>query len=85
MKSIFALIFILSGTLILNAQKLELPFFDDFSNDYANWTTYSVIGDDQWHLSGDDGIDGSKCARFYIVTNPPQANNDWLVTKVNHL
>lgn len=66
----------------IHAQFIELPFFDDFSNNYENWTTYSVTGDDHWHLSGDDGIDGSKCARFYITSNPPQANDDWLVSSV---
>ncbi len=60
----------------------ELPFFDDFSKDYANWTTYSVTGNDQWHISGDDGIDFGKCARFYVTSNPPQANDDWLVSQV---
>ena len=82
MKTFFTLLFTLIF-LNTNAQKLlVLPFFDDFSNDYENWTHYSIVGDDQWHLSGDDGIDGSKCARFYITTNPPQANDDWLVSKV---
>ncbi|MDA3815793.1 MAG: choice-of-anchor J domain-containing protein [Prolixibacteraceae bacterium] len=58
-----------------------LPFFDDFNNDYANWTTFSVNGSDEWHLSGEDGIDGSKCAWFYVFSNPVQANDDWLVSK----
>lgn len=40
------------------------------------------MGDDQWHLSGDDGIDGGKCARFYVTSNPPQANDDWLISPV---
>lgn len=66
---------------VINAQFIELPFFDDFSSDYENWTTLSLNGDEQWHISGDDGIDGSKCARFYITSNPPQANDDWLVSK----
>jgi len=60
----------------------ELPFFDDFSNEYENWTHVSITGDDQWHISGDDGIDGSKCARFYITSNPQQANDDWLVSPI---
>ncbi|QGY47458.1 T9SS type A sorting domain-containing protein [Maribellus comscasis] len=84
MKTFLALL--LSLMLMLryssSAQEINLPFFDDFSNDYENWTTHSLTGDDQWHLSGDDGIDGGKCARFYIMTNPPQENNDWLVSNV---
>jgi hypothetical protein len=60
----------------------ELPFYDDFSNDYKNWSTTSVVGADMWHISGDDGIGGSRCARFYITSNPQQTNNDWLVSKV---
>ena len=82
MKTFIALLFILSCVATVNAQTLELPFFDDFSNDYENWTTFSVIGDDQWHISGDDGIDGGKCARLYVTSNPPQDNDDWLVSKV---
>jgi len=82
MKTFFALLLSLVLCNISNAQELELPFFDDFSNDYENWTTTSVTGDDQWHLSGDDGIDGGKCARFYVTSTPPQANDDWLVSKV---
>jgi hypothetical protein len=83
MKTIFTILFSLFLFDILLAQApIELPFFDDFTNDYENWTSYSISGDEQWHLSGDDGINGSKCARFYITTNPAQANNDWLVSKV---
>jgi len=82
MKTTLTLFILLISVAGVKSQNLELPFFDDFSNDYANWTTYSITGDEQWHLSGDDGIDGGKCARFYITTNPAQANNDWLVSKV---
>jgi len=60
----------------------EIPFFDDFSNGYEKWSAFSVAGDDQWHLSGDDGIDGSMCARFYVTSEPAQANDDWLVSRV---
>ncbi|MBN2806688.1 MAG: T9SS type A sorting domain-containing protein, partial [Prolixibacteraceae bacterium] len=60
----------------------ELPFSDDFSQNYENWTTVSVTGDDVWHISNDDGIDFGKCARFYPTSNPRQANNDWLVSPV---
>ena len=61
---------------------VELPFFDDFENEYEYeyWTKYSKTGSDVWHISNDDGIDLSKCARFYITSNPQQANNDWLLT-----
>ncbi len=76
------LILLLIANLGVAQQKIELPFFDDFSDDYENWTTYSVTGDEQWHLSGDDGIDGSKCARFYVTSNPPQANDDWLISPI---
>lgn len=54
-------------------------FYDDFSTNYDNWTTYSITGDIQWHLSGDDGIDGGKCARIYAVGST-QNNDDWLVS-----
>jgi hypothetical protein len=60
----------------------ELPFYDDFSQNYLNWTTFSATGIDQWHISNDDGIDFSKCARFYITSNPQQTNDDWLITPV---
>lgn len=60
----------------------ELPFSDDFSKDYKNWSTTSVVGADQWHISGDDGIGGSRCARFYITSNPQQSNDDWLVSQI---
>ena len=79
MKTTFTTLFILLSITFAKAQDLELPFFDDFSNDYENWTTISVEGDLQWHLSYDDGIDGSKCARIY-ATNSSQENDDWLVT-----
>ena len=80
MKTLLTSLLVILYSSLTYSQYAELPVFDDFSNDYANWTTYSVIGDDQWHLSGDDGIDGGKCARFYITSNPPQANDDWLVS-----
>lgn len=60
----------------------KLPFKDDFSNNYKNWSTFSADGDDAWHISGDDGIDGGKCARFYPTSNPQQANDDWLISPV---
>ena len=63
-------------------EKKALPFFDDFSNDYVNWTSTSLAGGDLWHISGDDGIDGSKCARFYVTSNPPNANDDYLISPV---
>ena len=59
----------------------ELPFYDDFKNEYENWQTTSIEGVDQWHLSGDDGIDGGTCARFYITSNPKQTNDDWLISQ----
>ena len=61
---------------------VELPFFDDFTNNYHNWTTVSSKGDDVWHISGDDGINFGKCARFYETSNPPQVNDDWLISPV---
>jgi hypothetical protein len=76
------LIILLIVNLAVAQENTELPFYDDFSNNYENWTTYSSTGDDQWHISGDDGIDFGKCARFYVTSNPPQANDDWLVSKV---
>lgn len=79
MKTVITLLFFILFALFLQAQNIQLPFSDDFSNEYENWQHYSISGNDQWHLSGDDGINGSKCARFYITTNPPQANDDWLV------
>jgi hypothetical protein len=59
-----------------------LPFSDDFSKDYENWIAVSDVGDDAWHISGDDGIDGGKCARFYKISNPGQQNDDWLISPV---
>ena len=83
MKTFYPFLIILLIVNLANAQQnTELPFYDDFSNDYENWTTYSVTGDDQWHISGDDGIDGGKCARFYTTSNPPQANDDWLISPI---
>jgi len=69
----------LGGLTIVNT---ELPFLDDFSNEYEFWAHVSISGDDQWHISPDDGIDGSKCARFYITSNPQQSNDDWLVSPI---
>jgi hypothetical protein len=83
MKTFYSFLIILLIVNLANAQEsTELPFYDDFSNNYENWTTYSVTGDDQWHISGDDGIDGGKCARFYTISNPPQANDDWLISPI---
>ena len=62
-------------------ETVELPFYDDFSNDYENWDTQSIAGEDLWHLSGDDGIDGSKCARFYNYAST-ETNDDWLISPV---
>lgn len=74
------LVFLLTAATLNAQQTIGLPFFDDFSNDYVNWQPYSNAGADQWHLSGDDGIDGGKCARFYITTDPAESNDDWLVS-----
>lgn len=64
------------------AEVLELPFFDDFGNNLDSWTIVSLAGDDRWHISGDDGIDGGKCARFYATSDPKQTNDDWLISPV---
>ena len=79
MKTFLTILITFSIGLFSNAQVLELPFFDDFSNDYENWDTYSATGDLQWHISGDDGQDGSKCARIY-TNNSPEENDDWLIS-----
>lgn len=84
MKTAFISFILLIVVTCVKSQSLELPFFENFENEYQNWMFFSNNGADQWHISGDDGIDGSKCARFYITSIPPQANDDWLVSnKIN--
>ncbi|MFB6342664.1 choice-of-anchor J domain-containing protein [Saccharicrinis sp. FJH62] len=57
----------------------NLPFYDDFSAEYKNWTILSREGNDNWHISGDDGIDGGKCARAYTI-NSDDAEDNWLIS-----
>jgi hypothetical protein len=76
------LAFLFAASTLHAQETLELPFYDDFSNNYLYWHPHSLAGADQWHLSGDDGIDGGSCARFYITSNPAETNDDWLVSEV---
>ena len=56
MKTFLTLLFTIFTVLIIKAQVLELPFYDDFeetiSNDatFTNWTTENLEGWHYWHI-----------------------------------
>ncbi len=78
MKIFLTVLMALCISLIINAQVLELPFFDDFeeqiSNDgsFTNWTTENLEGWQYWHI-----VPGQHM-RF---ENNDLDQNDWLITK----
>lgn len=81
MKAFFALILTLSGTLILNAQGLNLPFLDNFENDIDGWTTQNTISGAQWYWNNEEGYEGSNSVSFTLNLMKPYDDNDaWLVT-----
>lgn len=60
----------------------EVLFADDFADGLSAYAIVSQVGDRTWHLSGDDGIDGSPCVRFSNNYDPPyEAEDDWIVTQ----
>ncbi len=78
MKTFLTLLFTIFTVLIIKAQVLELPFYDDFeetiSNDatFTNWTTENLEGWHYWHI-----VPGQHM-RF---ENNDLDQNDWLITK----
>ncbi len=86
MKTLLSLILTIFTVLIINAQELELPFFDDFeetiSNDatFTNWTSENLEGWHYWHIIPWNGNPG-QCMR---IQNTDVAQNDWLISnKIN--
>ena len=82
MKNFILFFIVLSLLFSVRISAQTVLFSDDFENNYKNWSTVDVLGADFWHISGDDGIGGSKCARFSTNMEKPYAkNDDWLVSK----
>ena len=85
MKTFIILLFILFGVDTVNAQTIELPFFDDFETDIAGWTTHNTVSNAQWYWNNEEGYNGSNSASFTLnLMKPYDVNDAWFVTpKIN--
>ena len=57
-----------------NPDHSNLPYFQDFSNSFGTYTTYSVLGDEEWI------IDYNTAKMTGHVGNSNFANEDWLIS-----
>jgi len=54
--------------------------YENFDDDWGNWTTVSVIGDQVWDRDNTYGIGGTPCAAMSGYDVQPYDNEDWLIS-----
>ncbi len=52
----------------------------DFSAGFGDWTTVSVVGDQEWQIDSIHGVDGSLCAKVQGYDGGAFENEDWLIS-----
>jgi hypothetical protein len=52
----------------------------DFEDGFGDWETISVIGEQEWEIDTEYGINGSNCAKCTGWDGQSNVNEDWLIT-----
>jgi PKD repeat protein len=59
----------------------DFILFQDFNTEnFGNWETISVVGDQKWIINISGGEDGSPCAQMNGYSGGNNQNEDWLVS-----
>lgn len=52
----------------------------DFEDGFGDWETISIIGEQEWEIDTEYGINGSNCAKCTGWDGQSNVNEDWLIT-----
>lgn len=61
-------------------EDMNIILFQDFEDGFGDWETISIIGDQEWEIDTQYGINGSNCAKCTGWDGQSNVNEDWLIT-----